>query len=94
MNDDLEKENIDSARSATFSASQGSKQTPADTKLGTPAVAFQSAEVPRTFTRSADEAQEEPTRRRKMSLRRRRKGDEVEASSEDSDYGEVAQKSD
>ncbi|MGA0108341.1 MAG: hypothetical protein ACO3IA_04215, partial [Candidatus Nanopelagicales bacterium] len=84
MNDDLEKENTDSSRSATFSATQDSKQAPADTKLGTPAVAFQSAEVPRTFTpRSKDEGQEEPVRKRKMSLRRRRKGDEAETPSEE-----------
>ncbi len=95
MNDDLEKENTDSSRSATFSADQDSKQAPAETKLGTPAVAFQSAEVPRTFTpRSKDEGQEEPVRKRKMSLRRPRKGDDVETSSEEVETVDEVQKSD
>ena len=92
MNDDLEKENSDSSRSATFSASQENKQTPTESKLGTPAVAFQSAEVQRSFTRTAEDTQEEPGRKRKMSLRRRRKSDDVEIANEEVETREEAQK--
>jgi len=92
VNDDLEKENSDSSRSATFSASQENKQTPTESKLGTPAVAFQSAEVQRSFTRTAEDTQEEPGRKRKMSLRRRRKSDDVEIANEEVETREEAQK--
>ncbi len=94
MNDDLEKENNESTRSATFSASQETKQAPSESKLGTPAVAFQSAEVQRNFNRAAEESQEEPSRKRKMSLRRRRRNDDGDHASEEVEARDESQKSD
>lgn len=94
MNDDLEKENNESTRSATFSASQETKQAPSESKLGTPAVAFQSAEVQRNFNRAAEESQEEPSRKRKMSLRRRRRNDDGDQASEEVEARDESQKSD
>ncbi len=79
MSDDLEKENKDkSARSATFSAPEEVKLGPAENRLGTPAVAFQSAEVPKSAPRVTEEVVEENPRRKRKGLRRKRKGDEVE----------------
>ena len=94
MNDDLEKENNESTRSATFSASQETKQAPSESKLGTPAVAFQSAEVQRNFNRAAEESQEEPSRKRKMSLRRRRRNDDGDQANEEVEARDESQKSD
>jgi ribonuclease E len=76
-----EKENIDNnGRSATFSAPEEVKPTKADSRLGTPALAFQSAEVARAaaVSRPPAEATEENPRRKRKGLRRRRKGEEVE----------------
>jgi len=79
VSDDLEKENKDkSARSATFSAPEEVKLGPAENRLGTPAVAFQSAEVPKSAPRVTEEVVEENPRRKRKGLRRKRKGDEVE----------------
>jgi ribonuclease E len=76
-----EKENIDNnGRSATFSAPEEVKPTKADSRLGTPALAFQSAEVARAaaVSRPPAEVTEENPRRKRKGLRRRRKGEEVE----------------
>ena len=76
-----EKENIDNnGRSATFSAPEEVKPTKADSRLGTPALAFQSAEVVRAAAASRPPAEviEENPRRKRKGLRRRRKGEEVE----------------
>ena len=82
MSDDLEKENNDkSARSATFSAPEEVKLAPAENRLGTPAVAFQSAEVPKPAPRVTEEVAEDNPRRKRKGLRRKRKGDEVEVES-------------
>ena len=82
MSDDLEKENNDkSARSATFSAPEEVKLAPAENRLGTPAVAFQSAEVPKPAPRVTEEVAEDNPRRKRKGLRRKRKGDEAEVES-------------
>jgi ribonuclease E len=76
-----EKENIDNnGRSATFSAPEEVKPTKADSRLGTPALAFQSAEVARAaaVSRPPAEVTEENPRRKRKGLRRRRKGEEVD----------------
>jgi len=82
VSDDLEKENNDkSARSATFSAPEEVKLAPAENRLGTPAVAFQSAEVPKPAPRVTEEVAEDNPRRKRKGLRRKRKGDEAEVES-------------
>lgn len=82
MSDDLEKENKDkSARSATFSAPEEVKLAPAENRLGTSAVAFQSAEVSKSAPRVTEEVVEDNPRRKRKGLRRKRKGDEVEVES-------------
>jgi ribonuclease E len=79
VSDDLEKENKDkSARSATFSAPEEVKLAPAENRLGTPAVAFQSAEVPKPAPRVTEEVVEDNPRRKRKGLRRKRKGEEVD----------------
>ncbi|MFY9325930.1 MAG: Rne/Rng family ribonuclease [Candidatus Nanopelagicales bacterium] len=96
MSDDLEKEKSDkNVRSATFSASEDVKHEPADSKLGTPALAFQSAEVVRSAARVTEEVAEDNPRRKRKGLRRRRKGDEpeVESASQDSEVSEAAEPS-